>query len=138
VPKKVARLDKVIHGYETQLQAGCTRVSQCRYDGGAFGHIVDRREYISSDLNHFSIKGHAKAAAVAWAFRALDRHSRRSSARDRHDAAWQERPNCVQVLPPTSRIRFADARRTECSVPTGVDPTATGIDFLGPPLRRGH
>jgi hypothetical protein len=66
VPKKVARLDKVIHGYETQLQAGCTRFSQCRYDGGAFGRIVDKREYISSDLNHFSVKGHAKAAAVAW------------------------------------------------------------------------
>jgi hypothetical protein len=66
VPKKVARLEKVIHGYETQLQAGCTRFSQCRYDAGAFGRIVDKREYISSDLNHFSIKGHAKAAAVAW------------------------------------------------------------------------
>jgi hypothetical protein len=68
VPKKVARLDKVIHGYETQLRSGCTRFSQCRYDGGAFGRIVDKREYVApSDLNHFSIKGHAKAAAVAWA-----------------------------------------------------------------------
>ena len=67
MPKKVARLDKVIHGYETQLQAGCTRFGRCRYDDGAFGRIVDKRAYISSDLNHFSIKGHAKAAAVAWA-----------------------------------------------------------------------
>jgi TolB protein len=66
VPRKVARLEKVIHGYETELQAGCERFSQCRYDGGAFGRIVDKREYVSSDLNHFSIKGHAKAAAVAW------------------------------------------------------------------------
>jgi hypothetical protein len=68
VPKKVARLDKVIHRYEAQLAAGCKRFSQCRYDGGAFGNIVDRRQYVSAtDLNHFSIKGHAKAAAVAWA-----------------------------------------------------------------------
>jgi hypothetical protein len=37
------------------------------YDGGAFGRITDRRKYLSSDLNHFSIEGHAKAAAVAWA-----------------------------------------------------------------------
>jgi hypothetical protein len=42
-------------------------VRQCTYDGGAFGRIGDRPEYVSSDLNHFSIKGHAKAAAVAWA-----------------------------------------------------------------------
>jgi hypothetical protein len=67
VPKKVARLDDVIHGYEAQLEAACKRFTQCHYDGGAFGDIVDRREYVSSDLNHFSIKGHAKAAAVAWA-----------------------------------------------------------------------
>jgi hypothetical protein len=67
VPRKLARLDRVIHGYEAQLRAGCTRFDQCRYDGGAFGRIVDRREYISRDLNHLSVKGHAKAAAVAWA-----------------------------------------------------------------------
>ena len=40
---------------------------QCTYDDGAFGHIVDRREYVTDDVNHFSIQGHAKAAAVAWA-----------------------------------------------------------------------
>ena len=66
VPEKTARLDDVIHGYETQLEAGCKHVRQCRYDRGAFGNIVDKREYASPDLHHFSIKGHAKAAAVAW------------------------------------------------------------------------
>jgi hypothetical protein len=66
VPKKIARLDAVIHGYEAQLEAGCALFSQCRYDPGAFGSIIDKREYVSDDLNHFSIKGHAKAAAVAW------------------------------------------------------------------------
>jgi hypothetical protein len=66
-PTKVARLEKAIHGYEAELAAGCKRFDQCRYDGGAFGRIVDKPAYISSDLNHFSIKGHAKAAAVAWA-----------------------------------------------------------------------
>ena len=67
VPDKLARLDEAIHGYEEQLQAGCKQIAQCRYDGGAFGRIVDKREYVSSDLSHFSIKGHAQAAAVAWA-----------------------------------------------------------------------
>ena len=67
IPKRIAYLEKVIHGYEAALAAACKRFSSCRYDGGAFGRVVDRPEYISNDLNHFSIKGHAKAAAVAWA-----------------------------------------------------------------------
>jgi len=62
----VARLDNVIHRYEAQLAAGCKRFRPCRYDGGAAGRIVDKREYYSSDLNHLSIRGHAEAAAVAW------------------------------------------------------------------------
>jgi len=67
MPLKVARLEKAIHAYEAALQAACKTVRQCSYDNGAFGRIVDRREYLASDLNHFSIQGHAKAAAVAWA-----------------------------------------------------------------------
>jgi hypothetical protein len=66
VPTKLARLEKAIHGYEAQLGAGCKGFRRCRYDRGAFGRIVDEREYFSSDLNHFSITGHAKAGAVAW------------------------------------------------------------------------
>jgi hypothetical protein len=67
VPLKVVRLEKAIHAYENVLEAACDKVRQCTYDGGAFGRVVDRREYVSSDLNHFSVEGHAKAAAVAWA-----------------------------------------------------------------------
>jgi hypothetical protein len=65
--KKVTRLEDAIHAYERALEAACDQVRQCTYDGGAFGRIIDRREYLSSDLNHYSITGHAKAAAVAWA-----------------------------------------------------------------------
>jgi hypothetical protein len=67
VPQELARLDGIIHQYEARLKAGCLKVTRCRYDEGAFGDVVDRPEYIAPDLNHFSIKGHAKAAAVAWA-----------------------------------------------------------------------
>jgi hypothetical protein len=42
-------------------------VRQCRYDDGVFGRIVDKRKYLGADNNHLSVKGHAKAAAVAWA-----------------------------------------------------------------------
>jgi len=62
----VAVLDNVVHGYEEQLAAGCARFVHCRYDGGAFGRAVDAFEDLSSDWNHASIRGHAKAAAVAW------------------------------------------------------------------------
>jgi hypothetical protein len=67
VPKEAARLDTIIHGYEAQLAAGCKRVPRCTYDRGAFGRQVDKNEYISEDLNHFSVTGAAAAAAVAWA-----------------------------------------------------------------------
>ena len=67
MPKEAARLDTIIHGYEAQLAAGCKRVPRCTYDQGAFGRQVDKNEYISEDLNHFSVQGAAAAAAVAWA-----------------------------------------------------------------------
>jgi hypothetical protein len=68
IPKRLAYLESVIHGYEAALASACKQVTRCRYDRGAFGRIVDRAEYVSSrDPNHFSIKGHAKAASVAWA-----------------------------------------------------------------------
>ncbi|WP_410788839.1 SGNH/GDSL hydrolase family protein [Kribbella sp. C-35] len=66
VPDKLAELEEAIHGYEGQLAAGCQQFARCRYDEGAFGAIIDKREYISNDLNHFSIAGHAQAAATAW------------------------------------------------------------------------
>jgi hypothetical protein len=43
--------------YEAQLEAGCERFRACRYDGGAFGRVVDKPEYITADLHHFSIQG---------------------------------------------------------------------------------
>ena len=65
-PKQLAYLDAVIHRYEAAVANACKAVATCRYDGGAFGRVVDRREWISTDLNHFSLEGNAKAAAVAW------------------------------------------------------------------------
>lgn len=66
-PMKVARAERAIHAYEGALKSACAVVRRCTYDGGAFGRIVDRREYVTSDLNHLSVTGHAKAAAVVWA-----------------------------------------------------------------------
>lgn len=67
VPKELTRLDGIIHHYEAQLKAACARTPRCTDDGGAFGRQIDMHRFISEDLNHFSVKGHAAAAAVAWA-----------------------------------------------------------------------
>jgi len=67
VPRELRRLETIIHGYEAQLAAGCKHISRCAYDGGAFGRQTDKNEYISEDLNHFTIRGAAAAATIAWA-----------------------------------------------------------------------
>ena len=67
LPRKVASFEETIRQYEFQLDHGCEKFDHCRYDGGAFGRIVDRRGYLASDLRHLSIRGQAHAAAVAWA-----------------------------------------------------------------------
>ena len=63
---KAARVQHAIDGYETARQSACESVPSCTYDGGALSRIVDRRKYVSSDLNHLSIAGHAKVAAETW------------------------------------------------------------------------
>jgi len=67
IPKGVAYLEAVIHRYESAVATACKAVAACRYDGGAFGRIVERPEYISWDVIHLSVEGQAKSAAVAWA-----------------------------------------------------------------------
>lgn len=66
VPQELARLDGIIHHYEAQLKAACAPTPRCTYDDGAFGRQIDMHRFITEDLNHFSVKGHAAAAAVAW------------------------------------------------------------------------
>ena len=67
IPKGVAYLEAVIHRYEAAVAAACKAVATCRSDGGAFGRVVFRPEYISWDLIHLAAPGQAKSAAVAWA-----------------------------------------------------------------------
>ena len=63
----MAQAQATIHSYEAEAQAVCARLSHCRDDGGAFGHVVDKLSYFSENRFELSIAGHAKAAAVAWA-----------------------------------------------------------------------
>ena len=65
--KQAAYLDAVIHRYEAAVATACKAVASCRYDGGAFGRIVDRAEWVSTDLQHANLEGNKMLAAVAWA-----------------------------------------------------------------------
>jgi hypothetical protein len=67
VPEELDRLDRIIEAYEAQVVRACRRVPGCTDDGGAFARQVDRREDISPDLAHLTVRGQARAAAVAWA-----------------------------------------------------------------------
>jgi hypothetical protein len=66
VAGKLAAIERIIDQYEFRLDRQCRRFAPCRYDGGAFARIPDRRAYFASDLKHLSVQGQAKAAAVAW------------------------------------------------------------------------
>jgi hypothetical protein len=66
IPKGVVYMEGVIHRYEAAVAAACKAVATCRSDGGAFGRIVYRPEYVSWDLIHLAAPGQAKSADVAW------------------------------------------------------------------------
>jgi hypothetical protein len=66
-PKKLIRLERAIHAYESAVKDACATVPQCTYSGASLSHTINKRAYYSNDLNHFSTKGHARAAAAAWA-----------------------------------------------------------------------
>ena len=65
-PTKLVRLERAIHAYEAAVQAACRAVRQCAYGGDALARTIDKRAYYSNDLNHFSIRGHARVAAAVW------------------------------------------------------------------------
>jgi hypothetical protein len=66
-PRKLIRLESAIHAYEGAVKDACASVRQCTYSGASLDDTINKRAYYSNDLNHFSIQGHARAAAAAWA-----------------------------------------------------------------------
>lgn len=65
VPKELNRLESIVRGYEQQVFEVCDRYETCSHDGGAFSRVVERPGAFGEDLNHLSLQGHARAAAVA-------------------------------------------------------------------------
>ena len=67
VASRLARLVRIIRGYEAQVKKACAQAPRCSFDGPIYTRQVHRRKYVSEDLNHLSVAGHAWAARVAWA-----------------------------------------------------------------------
>jgi len=66
-PAKEASLQSLIDDYWGIVTDVCTLHPTCRTDGGAMQHFDLKPEDLASDLNHLSVAGHAKMAAMAWA-----------------------------------------------------------------------
>ena len=66
VPQELERLETIIRGDQEARGQGCAAYSRCVFDDRAFSNTVDNPQFIAEDLNHFSVAGHAEAAAVAW------------------------------------------------------------------------
>ncbi len=66
LPARAAYLERVISGYQAQLAASCARVSNCVYDRGALRRMVVVPADLTKDLEHLSVQGQRKAAAIAW------------------------------------------------------------------------
>ena len=61
-----ARLQKLVEQYFNQLVSICTSVPNCATDGGALQRIAVADADISLDMDHFTVPGLAKVAAVVW------------------------------------------------------------------------
>jgi hypothetical protein len=66
VAAELARLQRIIVGYDHAIESACAAADRCTYDGGAFTRVCLQREDIGGDLQHISTVGNAEAAATAW------------------------------------------------------------------------
>jgi hypothetical protein len=65
-PAKEAYLQGLVDDYFGDITQVCSAYPICRTDGGALQHLDLAPEDMASDLNHLSVTGHAKMAAIAW------------------------------------------------------------------------
>jgi hypothetical protein len=76
VASRVAYAKRIVAGEEAQLAAACTKIANCRYDGGAASRIA----VTAADMSEFqytpTIQGQAKLATAEW--KALDGFLNRS------------------------------------------------------------
>ena len=63
VAAELARLERIVVGYNDAIESACASADRCTYDGGAFTRVRLQRQDIGGDLEHISTAGHAEAAA---------------------------------------------------------------------------
>ena len=79
-PAKEAHLQGLVDDYFGIITDVCAKYPNCRTDGGANQHMELAAEDLSGDMNHLSVPGHAKMAAIE--FDALYGSSATVEARD--------------------------------------------------------
>lgn len=66
-PVGIASMQRIIDSYWAQVERMCARHRGCATDGLALHReFVPTDADLSPDMNHLSIRGHAKFAAIAW------------------------------------------------------------------------
>jgi hypothetical protein len=63
---RMAALTSIIESYEAEHARFCAAVPQCATDAGAYTTYVEDVEDLASDLNHLSVQGNARSAAIIW------------------------------------------------------------------------
>jgi hypothetical protein len=66
VPEKEAGLQALVDEYFATVVDVCASYANCLTDEGAMQTMTLVPEDLSPDLNHLSVSGHAKMAALAW------------------------------------------------------------------------
>jgi deoxycytidylate deaminase len=66
VAEELARLKRIVVGYDDAIESACATADRCIYDGDAFTRVRLQRQDIGGDLQHIPTAGHAEAAETAW------------------------------------------------------------------------
>ncbi|HEX7187704.1 MAG TPA: SGNH/GDSL hydrolase family protein [Actinomycetes bacterium] len=62
----VRSMQGIVDGYWAQVENVCAELPDCYTDGGAMQRMTITDRDVAPDLNHLSVEGHAKMAAIAW------------------------------------------------------------------------
>ena len=62
----VRSMQGIVDGYWAQVENVCAKLPDCYTDGGAMQRMTITDRDVAPDLNHLSVDGHAKMAAIAW------------------------------------------------------------------------
>jgi hypothetical protein len=65
-PAVIRSMQKIVDAYWAQVQSVCKAHPGCFTDGGAEARFVPTDRDVAADLNHLSVAGHRKFAAIAW------------------------------------------------------------------------